>query len=60
MRTDDVHRRESAGIGQVFLKVARVTGAACSGNSVDESMCTPLFFHPLLTVAKTSDSLVLE
>ena len=36
LRTDGVHRRESAGTGPVVLKVVPVTGAAFSGFTVDQ------------------------
>ena len=47
LRTDGVHRLESAGSGPEVLKVAPVTGAAFSGNSMDKFLCAPLFPHPL-------------
>ena len=39
LRTDGVYRRESAGTRPIVLKVARVTGAACSGNPMYQLMC---------------------
>ena len=48
MRTDGVHCRESTGTATVVLKVVRVTGASFLGITMDQSMCTSLFPHPLL------------
>ena len=45
LRTDGVHRRESADTGQGVLKIARITGAAFSGYSVDQSMRASLLPH---------------
>ena len=36
--------------GQKLLKVARVTGAAYSGNPMDQFLCASLFPHPLLVL----------
>ena len=49
MRTDGVHRRESAGTGPVNLKVVPVTGAIFTGITMDydQLMCASLFPHPL-------------
>ena len=47
MRTDGVHRRESAPTGPVVLKVARETDSY-SGNPMDKIMRTRLFPKPLL------------
>ena len=49
MRSDRVHRRESAGKEPVVLKVARVKGAACSG-TVTSWTITYIFMVILLKV----------
>ena len=46
LRTNSVHRRESASTGPVVLKV--VTDAAILQVTVDQLMCASLFPHPLL------------
>ena len=46
--TNDVHYRESAGTGQVALKVISVTGAAFSGIIMDPLFGASLFPPPLL------------
>ena len=48
LRTDGIHCQESAGTGPVVLKVVPATGAAFSGVTMDQLMCTSLFPHPLL------------
>ena len=48
MRAEGVHCRDSSGIGPVILKVVRVTGAAYSGNSIDQFLSAALFPQPLL------------
>ena len=48
MRTDYVDCRESAGAGQVFLKIVPVTGAAFIAFTMDHLVCDSLFSHPLL------------
>ena len=50
MRTDGVHRRESAGAGRVVLEVARVTGAAHSGKPMEPLMCAHIFQRPLIVI----------
>jgi len=45
---DDVSCRESAGRGQVVLKVARWTGAFYSSNPMEQLTWAPLFPHPLV------------
>ena len=56
LRTDGVHRRESAGTGPVVLNVIQLTGSACSGNPMDQFLCAPIFLHllliPLLNLTK--------
>ena len=47
LRTDDVHCREAAGAGPVALKIVPATGAAFSGFTMDQLLCTSLFQHPL-------------
>ena len=49
-RTDGVHSRESAGAGQVVLKVVPVTGAAFAGLTMGQLMYASRFPHPLLIV----------
>ena len=44
LRTDDVHRQESARTGPVNLKVVPVTGVASSGNTMYGPICICLFF----------------
>ena len=44
--------RESAGV----LMGVPVTGAACSRITVDQSMCTPLFQHPLMYLKKNQST----
>ena len=49
MRTDHVHRRESARTGPAVLKVVPVTSAAAFASPwTNEFMFTSLFPHPLL------------
>ena len=48
LRTDGVHRRESAGTGPAVLEVARVTSAAYSDNPMDVPMIErPCFPTPI-------------
>ena len=39
------HRQESTGTGPVFLKIARVPGAAYTGSTIRTNFCAPLFPH---------------
>ena len=48
LRTDAVRRQEPSGRRPLVLKIVRVTGAAYSGNPMDDFLCAPLFAHPLL------------
>ena len=48
LRTDDVHCREPAGTGPVVLKIVPLVGAAILQVTMDQSMCSSLFPHPLI------------
>ena len=50
-RADGIHCRESSGTAPIVLKVARVTGAALSGITTDQFICSSHFPNPPLLLA---------
>ena len=53
LRTVSVHRQELAGTGPVVLRIVRATGAACSGNAMDQYLRAHIFPDPLLVLLWT-------